>query len=293
MRGPRALTRRKLGLHPGVERPHQSPCHAVVEPLLLTILVCAYALFFGLERVFALRQPKARLLPRLATNIVVSMGALVAALILVSPATGASLDRAARSSLGLMHLLALPAVLELATTFLLLDLSFYYWHVANHRIAFLWRFHNVHHVDPDLDTTTAFRFHFVEVALSAGFRVVQVLVIGPAIAAYAAYELCFQLGTLFHHSNLRLPLRFERLLALVLVTPRMHGIHHSQIRSEVHSNFGVVFSCWDRLHRTLRLDVPQAGIAIGVPGYARPQDNLPHNCLALPFRRQREYWPAQ
>jgi len=87
-------------------------------------------------------------------------------------------------SIGLIPLIGLSGALEIIATFLLLDLSFYYWHVANHRIAFLWRFHNVHHVDPDLDVTTAFRFHFVEVGLSAGFRAAQVLLVGPPLAAY-------------------------------------------------------------------------------------------------------------
>ena len=61
----------------------------------------------------------------------------------------------------------------------------------------------------------------------------------------------------FHHSNLRLPIGFERLLSKIIVTPRMHGIHHSQVRRENNSNFGTVFTWWDRLHRTLGLNIPQ------------------------------------
>jgi sterol desaturase/sphingolipid hydroxylase (fatty acid hydroxylase superfamily) len=184
----------------------------------------------------------------------------------------------------------LPGAAELLVTLLLLDLSFYYWHVANHRIAFLWRIHAVHHIDADLDVTTGFRFHFAEIALSAGFRVVQIALIGPSLAAYAIYELVFQLGTLFHHSNLRLPARLERSLNWVFVTPRMHGIHHSQDRAETNSNFGVVLLWWDKVHQTLRLDVPQGRIVIGIPGYSKLQDNRIRECLAQPFRRQRDYW---
>ena len=191
-----------------------------------------------------------------------------------------------------MRFAGFSGALELVAAFLVLDLSFYYWHVANHRIAFLWRFHNVHHIDPDLDVSTAFRFHFVEVALSAGFRAVQVIVIGPSVFAYLVYEVAFELGTLFHHSNLRLPLVIERNLNRIAVTPRMHGIHHSDIREENISNFGVVFPWWDRLHRTLRLNVPQAEVTIGIPGYSRPEDNRILGCLALPFQSQRDYWQA-
>jgi sterol desaturase/sphingolipid hydroxylase (fatty acid hydroxylase superfamily) len=119
---------------------------------------------------------------------------------------------------------------------------------------------------------------------------VQILVIGVSPWVYAAYELVFQANTLFHHSNVRLPIRFERALNRLLLTPRMHGIHHSQVRRETNSNYGVVFPWWDRLHRTLGLDIPQAEITIGVPGYSRPEDNRRWDATWLPFRRQRDDW---
>ena len=129
--------------------------------------------------------------------------------------------------------------------------------------------------------------------LSAGFRAVQVLLVGPSLAAYAIYEVAFQLGTLFHHSNIRIPISIERSLNTVLVTPRMHGIHHSNIRDESRANFGVVFRWWDRLHRTLRLNVPQAQVTIGIPGYSEPRDNAVRCSLLMPFRPQREYWQGR
>src|SRR5207249_6780386 len=205
-------------------------------------------------------------------------------------AATAALSWATQKPFGLVHLLALPSALQFIAAFLLMDLTFYWWHLANHRIGFLWRFHNVHHIDPDLDVSTGFRFHFGEVAMSAVFRVAQVAVIGISAPAFAVYELVFQANTLFHHSNLRLPIRVERWLNKVLVTPRMHGIHHSQIRREADSNFGVVFPWWDRLHRTLGLNIPQARIVIGVPAYSEPEDNQFVNAVLTPFRAQRDYW---
>lgn len=189
-----------------------------------------------------------------------------------------------------MHLVPLPPWAQFLLAFLFLDLSFYYWHQLNHRIPFLWRFHNVHHIDPTLDVSTAFRFHFGEVLLSTFFRVVQVSVIGMSFTSFAAYELVFQSNTLFHHSNLRLPIRIERWLNKVLVTPRMHGIHHSQVRPETNSNYGVVFPWWDRLHKTLGLNIPQAKIEIGVAGYTLPSDNGVWRTVIMPFVRQRDYW---
>ena len=255
--------------------------------LTAVLLGAAYASFFLLERAFPLRRAKAPLLARLWVNFALSATAFATTVLLVEPAVAATLGY---RSVGLIPLLGLEGVAAGVASFLLLDLTFYYWHVANHRSAFLWRFHNVHHVDPDLDVSTAFRFHFVEIALSVVFRVAQVLLIGPSLAAYAAYVLTFQLATLFHHSNIRLLISFERALNLLVVTPRMHGIHHSDIRQDDFSNWGVVFSCWDRLHRTLRVDVPQDEVTIGIPGYAGPGDNTIVNCLWLPFARQRDYW---
>jgi len=243
-----------------------------------------------LEHFFPLRRETRSLLARLVVNIAVSILTFVAAISLVQPAAQWALRWSTDKPFGLVHLFVLPSWVELIVSFLLMDLAFYYWHVANHRIPFLWRFHNVHHVDPELDVSTAFRFHFGEVALSSIFTVVQISLIGISAWAYAIYQIAFQLEVLFHHSNLRLPIRFERLLNKLVVTPRMHGIHHSQVQRENNSNFGTVFSWWDRLHRTLGLNIPQSEILIGIPGYSLPEDNTVVNALVMPFRKQRDYW---
>ena len=150
-------------------------------------------------------------------------------------------------------------------------------------VALLWRFHNAHHIDPDLDVSTAVRFHPVEIGYSAAFRAVQVLVIGGPVWVFVAYETVFQFATLFHHSNVRFPIRIERWLNFILVTPRMHGIHHSEEFDETNFNWSSVFSWWDRLHRTLRLNVSQSIIDIGIAGYSLPHDNTVRATLAMPF----------
>jgi sterol desaturase/sphingolipid hydroxylase (fatty acid hydroxylase superfamily) len=171
-----------------------------------------------------------------------------------------------------------------------MDLAFYYWHLANHKVPVLWRFHNVHHIDPDLDVSTSFRFHFGEIALSAIFRIIQISIIGITPAAFLIYEICFTVNTIFQHSNIKLPIKFERILNKIIVTPRMHAIHHSQYRTETDSNYSTVFSWWDRLHKSIRLNIPHKDIVIGVPGYTKPGDNNLCNVLLLPFKKQRYYW---
>lgn len=247
-------------------------------------------LLFLAERLWPLRRPRAALLARLAVNVVLAATALAAAASLVRPFTRRVLGLSADDALGLLPALGLPPWAAAPLGFLLLDLTFYWWHRANHRVPLLWRFHNVHHIDPDLDVTTALRFHFGEIALSALFRVAQVVALGVGPFTFWVYEACLQVATLFHHSNLRLPIGLERPLSRLLVTPRMHGIHHSQMEAEANANYGVVLPWWDRLHRTLRLNVPQRLLVIGVPGYSRPEDNRLAAVLLHPFRRQRDHW---
>jgi len=254
------------------------------------ILAGFFLLLLLLEALFPLRHRKWALVRRLIVNLCVSALAFTAAAWIVRP-VGLSLAAwMSAKSFGLLHIVPLPAVVQFGLAFLLMDLTFYYWHLVNHMLPVLWRFHNVHHIDPDLDVSTALRFHVGEVFLSAGFRVLQVSLIGLPPLTYMIYEGVFQASTLFQHSNIRLPLQVERLLNTVLVTPRMHGIHHSVVAGETNSNYSVVFPWWDRLHRSLRLNVPQSAIIIGIPAYQEPADNTLWNVLVLPFRRQRDYW---
>lgn len=171
---------------------------------------------------------------------------------------------AQREGVGLLNLVALPPAVELVIGVLVLDYTLWHWHRINHLWPLLWRFHVVHHVDLDLDASTALRFHFGELALSAVYRVAQVLVLGPSPLALGVWQLLLFVSILFHHSNLRLPLGLERALVRVVVTPRMHGIHHSLYLNETNANWSSLLSAWDRLHRTLVLGVPQDDVPIGV-----------------------------
>ncbi len=243
-----------------------------------------------LETVLPLRRRKRSRRQRLPVNFGLTALGFAAGVAAVRPAALGLSVWGQNHSFGLLHLLPLPFWLEVAVGLLWMDLTFYYWHRLNHIKPLLWRFHNVHHVDPDMDVTTSFRFHFAEVLYSTPFRVLQVILLGVSPFTYLLYEFLFNCDTMFHHSNLRLPLALERVINKVFVTPRMHGIHHSALGPETNSNYSVVFSFWDRLHRSLRLNVPQSQVVIGVPGYLLPEDNRFFRLVALPALRQRSYW---
>lgn len=255
----------------------------------IAIVVATVLALMLLERRRPLRLVSRTLWPRLIVNLGVSVLAFVTATFCVRP-TAMWLLQSTEIAGGVLQWLPTSGWWRPVAGFLLMDLSFYYWHRLNHRLPWLWRFHLVHHTDPDLDVSTAFRFHFGEILLSTVLRITQVLFIGLSLGTFVIYELAMMLNTLFHHSNVRLPTRCERWLNMVLVTPRMHGIHHSQRRTEADSNYSVVLPWWDALHRSLRLDVPQEQLHIGVPAYTKAADNRWWSLLTIPFRRQRDDW---
>lgn len=258
------------------------------EYLLLGVLALVFVVLFALERLAPLRKRRRPQVPRLVVNALVALLALATAAAVVSPTADVLLAHS--EQFGLLAWLSLPWPIEIALGIVLLDLTFYWWHRANHQYSLLWRFHLAHHIDPDVDVSSAFRFHFGEIVFSVAFRAAQIITLGVPAFTFLAYEAIFQTGTMFHHSNVRLPERMDRALRFVFVTPRMHGIHHSQKQAETCSNFSVVFSVWDRLHRTFRSEPAARAIVIGVPAYDRPGDNGIGAVLAVPFRKQRSYW---
>jgi sterol desaturase/sphingolipid hydroxylase (fatty acid hydroxylase superfamily) len=176
----------------------------------------------------------------------------------------------------------LPDPLRLVLEVLALDYLAYAWHRLLHS-PLLWRLHRVHHNDLDMDLTTAWRFHFGEMLASIPVRAGLPAMLGVRPATVISYEAVLEACTAFHHSNSRLPISLERSLSRVLVTPRAHGIHHSMVREQTQSNFGVVLMLWDALHRTRRLNVPQQSVTIGVPAYPHAATQTVAHLLALPL----------
>ena len=184
---------------------------------------------------------------------------------------------------GLLQVAAIPDGLKPLLAILLLDYTLYLWHRLTHRVPVLWRFHRVHHIDREMDASTALRFHFGEITLSVAFRAAQIWLIGPSPAMYASWQTLLIVCILFHHSNIRLPLHLERRLAAVLITPRLHAIHHSVETDEVNSNWSSGLTIWDWLHGTLRSKTPQESIVIGVQGFREDRDQELGKLLVHPF----------
>jgi len=216
----------------------------------------------------------------------VVIDAVAVRLLIPTAAVGVALLAEARG-FGLFHWLGWPTVLAGLVGFLVLDLVIYGQHMAFHHVPWLWRLHRVHHADLDVDVTTGVRFHPVEILLSMVVKMATVALIGIPVAAVVAFEVVLNATAMFNHANVVLPAWLDRIVRLILVTPDMHRVHHSVIRSETDSNFGFNLPWWDRLFGTYRAE-PAAGhdgMTIGLPIFRNPAELRLDRLLTQPFRQ--------
>jgi sterol desaturase/sphingolipid hydroxylase (fatty acid hydroxylase superfamily) len=163
--------------------------------------------------------------------------------------------------------------LALIVSVLLLDLCIYFQHRVFHYIPWLWRLHRVHHSDEHFDTTTAIRFHPLEIMLSMLIKFIVVLMIGAPVEAVILFEIILNSGALFNHGNLALKAKTDAVLRLFIITPDLHRIHHSVHYHEMNRNFGFSFSVWDRIFGTY---------------LAQPEDNHVDMVIGLKTLRGKE-----
>lgn len=189
---------------------------------------------------------------------------------------------------GLFHWTDWPLWLEFLLALILLDLAIYIQHVASHKIPVLWKIHQVHHSDTDIDVTTAIRFHPIEIALSMLYKVVLVFLLGPAVFAVFVFEVILNACAMFNHANISLPRPVDGILRAFIVTPDMHRVHHSIKVRETDSNFGFNLSIWDRIFRTYipQPDVGHKKMAIGLAQYQSEKPAQLRWSLFLPFLRK-------
>lgn len=258
--------------------------------LKIIALPAAVGLLVWLEKRRPLRKEIELKAVRRKRNLLM-VGTASAAMVLVEqPVINRLTKFVEKNNFGLLKIFKLPRALEIALAILLLDYTLYLWHVSTHKIPFLWRFHLVHHIDLDLDSSTAYRFHFGEILISVIWRAMQILLIGASPEAVKLWQTIMLPAVLFHHSNLKLPDDCDDRLSRIFITPKLHGIHHSAVQAETDSNWSTILSIWDRLHGTLKTDVKQDEITIGVPAFQNPQDVKLAKLIKLPFIKQKPSW---
>ncbi len=258
------------------------------EPRIrLGIFVALFLLLALLEWLLPRRQLTAHKTPRWLSHAALFAINVLAVRLLVPLSVVGLGVYVETSRIGLLQWLDLPDWLGVTLAVLLLDVAIYGQHVLFHRVPLLWRLHRVHHADLDIDVTTGLRFHLLEIVLSLGIKAAVILLIGAPALAVLIFEILLNAGSMFSHSNWRLPLGVDRVLRFVMVTPDMHRVHHSVVPTETNSNFGFHLSWWDRIFRTYQ-DQPAAGhegMTIGLSEFRDEQqsDRLP-GMLLLPWQ---------
>lgn len=236
----------------------------------LSIFLGVFAVMALLEAVKPARQAVLDRKSRWVGNLsMVVLGAVVSRIILPATLVGVSLW-AQREGVGLFNAImdaqsdsitpsdfitpndgALSSniifVSIMAISVLLLDMIIYWQHRLFHTVPLLWRVHKMHHADSHVDTTTGLRFHPIEIAISLGVKAVAVVLLGVPAVAVVIFEVALNGFSLFNHANIRLPQKWDDRVGLVLITQRLHRIHHSQAKKESNSNYGFSVSWWDRL----------------------------------------------
>jgi sterol desaturase/sphingolipid hydroxylase (fatty acid hydroxylase superfamily) len=273
-----------------MQQPLQTWTTALPGWLNAAMTIGAFGTLLWLEHRRPLRRHTERQRTRDTRNLALAALSATAIWLTERPVTSRCTQLVEQHQWGLVKFLALPHWLEVLLAVVLLDYTLYLWHVLTHKVPWLWRLHRVHHADLDLSASTALRFHFAEMIASVPWRLAQIVVIGTSPLTLAVWQSVTLLAILFHHANVAVPVAIERWLCRLIVTPRMHGIHHSIIRHETDANWSTIFSWPDYLHQTLKLNVPQQAITIGVPAYREPRELTLWQLIAMPFRRQRPAW---
>ncbi len=231
-----------------------------VKPLLA---IAFLAVFWTWESLVPLVSGRMMRLRHAGRNLAIALLNTAVLALVFGAATVAVSAWTSAQQIGLLNVLNIPWPWRLVPAIVLLDGWLYLWHQLNHRVPLLWRFHRMHHADVEMDVTTATRFHLGEHLGAASLRLGVILLLGVNLFEIVVFEILVVLITMFHHANISLG-RLDSLARLVLVTPRMHQVHHSRQQTETNSNYSTLFSIWDRLFRTFRMRVGDEVIALGL-----------------------------
>jgi sterol desaturase/sphingolipid hydroxylase (fatty acid hydroxylase superfamily) len=250
------------------------------------LVVIAFLLLSGLERWRPLRSRVEAGTPHVLRNVGVWAVSAAVLAVLDRPVSSVVARWVSQHEIGLLPALALPAGARLVLGLVILDYMSFVWHRMLHRVPLLWRFHEVHHADLDLDASTALRFHAGEAVLSVPWRCALIVALGVDPATLAVWHVTLFLSTLFHHANMQLPVALERGLGWLIVTPRLHGLHHATAAGPMNSNFSSGLTLWDRLHHTFRSNAGAEPMTIGMADLRTPRDVGVLRMLQRPFERR-------
>ncbi len=250
----------------------------------------AAVLWLGALLVWEMRRPSRLLFPTARERLVhggrnLLIGGSNSALtaILFAASWKAVAIWSAHHRFGLAHRFDGSGLSSTAVALLAFDLWTWLWHRLNHRFPLLWRFHRMHHSDPAMDVTSANRFHPGEIVLSSLLRLPVIALVGLGFETLVLYETAMLAVVQWHHANIALPARLDRLLRVLIVTPAMHKVHHSRVPAETNSNYAALLSVWDRIFDTWRERPDPREIRFGLAGFDDTECQSLRGLLATPL----------
>jgi sterol desaturase/sphingolipid hydroxylase (fatty acid hydroxylase superfamily) len=250
------------------------------------VLVLAFAAT-ALAETFLPFRPLNSSTPRRWLNNVILLAVSNVTLICIYRLSGVALAISMRAeSHGLLNRIGMPYWVKFAIGFAALDLIAYGSHRLLHSFELTWRMHRVHHSENDLDLTTGFRFHPLETLFTEALALAGLAVVGMPPAAVAFAGLAVIVQDFFTHGNLRFPESADGILRWLIITPSMHRLHHSEEIADQNTNFGTVFSIWDRLFGTYRAGHPAAAARYGLADMVDGSEANAARLLLLPFQRE-------
>lgn len=182
----------------------------------------------------------------------------------------------------------MPVIIYTIIGLLVLDLiGAYFIHWLEHQVKWMWRFHLIHHSDRNVDTTSANRHHPGESVFRFVFTTIAVVITGAPMWMVFMYQAMSVLLSQFNHANIALPKKWDNALSWIFITPDMHHVHHHYVLPYTDSNFGNIFSIWDRLFGTYT-DLERSKLVYGIDTYMDPKENEPiGSLLKIPFLKYR------
>lgn len=247
-----------------------------------------FSLMIGWEYYSPRRQQKTSRLKRWPINIGLAVTNMILMRLTVGSIAYFSAINASEQNWGLLNQVSLPEGLVFIITLLFLDFAIYCQHILSHKWSLLWRLHQIHHTDIEIDATTAVRFHPLEIMVSMFYKVICIYLIGADPIAVIAFEIILNGSATFNHSNINLPLKIDRALRWILITPDVHRIHHSIVQTEMDSNYGFSISLWDRVFKTYVAEPKktQTSMEIGLPHLRKQEDLSFITLLIMPFKKK-------
>jgi sterol desaturase/sphingolipid hydroxylase (fatty acid hydroxylase superfamily) len=257
---------------------------ATFKPVLTVVLM---AVFWTWESLFPLVQGREHRWRHAGRNLTIAVFNTVVLSLVFGAATVLVTGWAAENHFGLLNRSGIPWPWRLPIAILLLDGWLYIWHRLNHRLSFLWRFHRMHHADGEMDVTTATRFHIGEHLGAAVLRLGVLPLLGVVVLEVVVFESLVVAVTMFHHANLSLGW-LDPYLRCVVVTPRMHQVHHSRLHAEMNANYSTLFPIWDRCLLTYQMRPGTEPIPLGLNEFSDPRWQTVRGMLFTPLADNRQ-----